>query len=107
MNAITKSEITAIETAMPLEVADPTKNLILVPLSQLLPRRSRRNARTTSRLSIPELAASISRVGLLQNLVVILAADGEHYEVVAGDRRLTVLKLLAKKKRVAADHEVP
>ena len=107
MKAITKSEITAIETAMPLEVADPTKNLILVPLSQLLPRRSKRNVRTTPRQSIPELAASIARVGLLQNLIVILAADGEQYEVVAGDRRLTALKLLAKKKRIAADVEVP
>ncbi|MFB5206221.1 ParB/RepB/Spo0J family partition protein [Stenotrophomonas sp. 3diitr2024] len=107
MNAVTQTETIAIETATPLEVADPTKNLILVPLSQLLPRRSKRNARTTPRLSIPELAASISRVGLLQNLVVILAADGEHYEVVAGDRRLTALKLLTKKKRIAADHEVP
>ncbi|GKS84374.1 ParB/RepB/Spo0J family partition protein [Acidovorax sp. SUPP1855] len=107
MNAVTKTEIRAIETAAPLEVADPTKNLIPVPLSQLLARRSKRNARTTPRLSIPELAASISRIGLLQNLVVILAADGEQYEVVAGDRRLTALKLLAKKKRIAADYEVP
>ena len=107
MNAITQTETRAIETAAPLEVADPTKNLILVPLSQLLPRRSKRNARKTPRLSIPELAASIARIGLLQNLVVILTADGEQYEVVAGDRRLTALKLLAKKKRIAADFEVP
>ena len=111
MNAVTKTEATALETAAPLEVADPTKNLILVPLLQLLPRRSRRNVRTTPRQSIPELAASIARVGLLQNLVVILAAqheDGsEQYEVVAGDRRLTALKLLAKKKCIAADVEVP
>ncbi|PYE19858.1 ParB family protein [Paraburkholderia silvatlantica] len=107
MNAVTKTEVVALETAAPLEVADPTKNLILVPLSQLLPRRSRRNVRTTPRQSIPELAASIARVGLLQNLIVILSADGEQYEVVAGDRRLTALKLLAKKKRIAADVEVP
>jgi len=107
MNAVTQTETIAIETVAPLEVADPTKNLILVPLSQLLARRSKRNARKSPRLSIPELAASISRIGLLQNLVVILAADGEQYEVVAGDRRLTALKLLAKKKRIAADHEVP
>jgi len=107
MNAVTKTEVIALETAAPLEVADPTKNLILVPLSQLLPRRSKRNVRTTPRQSIPELAASIARVGLLQNLIVILSADGEQYEVVAGDRRLTALKLLAKKKRVAADVEVP
>ncbi|HJU26241.1 MAG TPA: ParB/RepB/Spo0J family partition protein, partial [Rhodanobacteraceae bacterium] len=107
MNAVTKTEAIAVETAMPLEVADPTENLILVPLSQLLPRRSKRNARTTPRVSIPELAASIARVGLLQNLIVIAAADGERYEVVAGDRRLTALRLLAKKKRIAADHDVP
>ncbi|PTD99454.1 ParB/RepB/Spo0J family partition protein [Pandoraea apista] len=107
MNAVTKTEVHAIETAAPLEVADPTKNLILVPLSQLLPRRSRRNVRTTPRQSIPELAASIARVGLLQNLIVILSANGEQYEVVAGDRRLTALKLLAKKKRIAAEMEVP
>lgn len=107
MNAVTQIETRAIETAAPLEVADPTKNLILVPLPQLLPRRSKRNARKTPRLSIPELAASIARIGLLQNLVVILSADGEQYEVVAGDRRLTALKLLAKKKRIAADFEVP
>ncbi|ANH73871.1 ParB N-terminal domain-containing protein [Stenotrophomonas maltophilia] len=107
MNAVLKTEASAVEAVTPLEVADPTKNLILVPLSQLLPRRSKRNVRTTPRQSIPELAASIARVGLLQNLIVIAAADGEHYEVVAGDRRLTALKLLAKKKRIAADYEVP
>lgn len=107
MNAVLKTETAIIETAAPLEVADPTKNLILVPLSQLLPRRSKRNVRTTPRQSIPELAASIARVGLLQNLIVILSADGEQYEVVAGDRRLTALKLLAKKKRIAADFDVP
>ncbi|HCH7772317.1 TPA: ParB N-terminal domain-containing protein [Pseudomonas aeruginosa] len=107
MNAITQTETRAIHAAVALEVADPTKNLLLLSLGQLLPRRSKRNARTTPRLSIDELAASISRIGLLQNLVVILAADGKHYEVVAGDRRLTALKLLAKKKRIAADFEVP
>jgi len=107
MNAVLKTEIAAIETAAPLEMADPSKNLILVPLSQLLPRRSKRNARKMPRLSIPELAASIARIGLLQNLIVILSADGETYEVVAGDRRLTALKLLAKKKRIPADYEVP
>lgn len=38
---------------------------------------------------------------------MIAANDGEQYEVVAGDRRLTALKLLAKKKRILADVEVP
>ncbi|PLZ01146.1 chromosome partitioning protein ParB [Burkholderia sp. WAC0059] len=105
MNAITQTEARAVTS---FDMADPAKNLILVPLGQLLPRHSKLNVRKTARrLSIPELAASISRVGLLQNLIVVLAADGEHYEVVAGDRRLTALKLLAKKRRLAADHHVP
>ncbi|WP_281301802.1 ParB/RepB/Spo0J family partition protein [Iodidimonas sp. MBR-14] len=105
MNAVTRTETRAIHPAT-LEVADPTKNLILVPLSQLRP--SKRNVRKTNRrLSIPELAASIQRVGLLQNLIVSQSEDGEHYEVEAGDRRLAALKLLAKKKRIASDHDVP
>ena len=57
--------------------------------------------------SIIALADSVARVGLLQNLTVILASDGEHYEVVAGGRRLAALKLLAKKRRIARDYEVP
>ncbi len=109
MNAITQTEARAVNTAaaIPLEAADPTKNLILVPLSRLVLRPAGRNVRKTPRMSIPELAASIQRVGLLQNLIVIASADGEHYEVVAGGRRLAALKLLAKKHRIAKDWEVP
>ncbi|MDV6884237.1 chromosome partitioning protein ParB [Pandoraea apista] len=107
MSAVLKTEIHAIETAVPLEVADPTKNLILVPLSRLVSRPAGPNVRKTPRMSIPELAASIQRVGLLQNLIVIAAADGEHYEVVAGGRRLAALKLLAKKRRISKEWEVP
>ena len=109
MNAITQTEARAVNTAaaIPLEAADPTKNLILVPLSRLVSRPTGRNVRKTPRMSIPELAASIQRVGLLQNLIVIAAADGEHYEVVAGGRRLAALKLLAKKRRISKEWEVP
>ncbi|MCO3309359.1 ParB/RepB/Spo0J family partition protein [Pseudomonas aeruginosa] len=106
MNAVTTTEARAIQ-APALETADPTKNLILVPLSRLVSRPTGRNVRKTSRMSIPELAASIQRVGLLQNLIVIAAADGEHYEVVAGGRRLAALKLLAKKHRISKEWEVP
>lgn len=106
MNTMTQTEVHTTHTAAALEVADPAKNLILVPLSQLRP--SRRNVRKTHRrLSIPELAASIQRVGLLQNLIVSRAGDGEHYDVEAGDRRLAALKLLLKKKHIASDYEVP
>jgi ParB family chromosome partitioning protein len=92
-------------TAATLDIAVPAQNLILVSLSQLRP--SKRNVRKTGGTSITDLAASIARVGLLQNLTVILASDGEHYEVVAGGRRLAALKLLAKKRRIAKDYEVP
>ncbi|EVT87804.1 plasmid stablization protein ParB [Pseudomonas aeruginosa VRFPA09] len=95
MNAMTQT----------ITTATPAQHLILVPLSQLRP--SRRNVRKTAGQSIDALAASIARVGLLQNLTVILAHDGEHYEVVAGGRRLAALKLLAKKRRIPKEWEVP
>lgn len=113
MNAINHTEAQAIHataSAVPavlLEAADPSKNLILVPLSRLISRAMGRNVRKTPRMSIPELAASIQRVGLLQNLIVTVTADGERYEVVAGGRRLAALKLLAKKRRISREWEVP
>ncbi|WP_070155767.1 ParB/RepB/Spo0J family partition protein [Sphingobium phenoxybenzoativorans] len=106
MNANSQTETQAIHAAT-LEAADLSKNLILVPLSRLVLRPTGRNARKTPRMSIPELAASIHRVGLLQNLIVIAFADGEHYEVVAGGRRLAALKLLAKKRRISKEWDVP
>ena len=107
MNAVTQTEARAVTSAAVLEAADPTKNLILVPLSRLVSRPTGRNVRKTPRMSIPELAASIQRVGLLQNLIVIASANGEHYEVVAGGRRLAALKLLAKKRRISKEWDVP
>ncbi|MCA5918367.1 ParB N-terminal domain-containing protein [Pectobacterium brasiliense] len=113
MNAINHTEAQAIHAAASaapavlLEAADPSKNLILVPLSRLVSRPTGRNVRKTPRMSIPELVASIQRVGLLQNLIVIATADGERYEVVAGGRRLAALKLLAKKHRISKEWEVP
>ena len=109
MNAVNHTEAQAVSTAASvLQAADPRKHMILVPLSRLVLRPTGHNVRkTVPRMSIPQLAASIQRVGLLQNLIVIPAADGEHYEVVAGGRRLAALKLLAKKHRIAKDWQVP
>lgn len=109
MNAINHTETQAIHAApaVLLEAADPSKNLILVPLSKLVSRHTSRNVRKTPRMSIPELAASIERVGLLQNLIVTATADGEHYGVAAGGRRLAAIKLLAKKRRISKEWEVP
>ncbi|WP_417276056.1 ParB N-terminal domain-containing protein [Castellaniella sp.] len=106
MNAINQTETQAIETTTQ-EIVAPAQDLILVPLSQL--RASKRNVRKTKTAgqSIDALAASIARVGLLQNLTVILAKNDEHYEVVAGGRRLAALKLLAKTRRIPKEWEVP
>ena len=81
-----------------------SQELLLIPLSKLRP--SSRNVRKSGGTSIPELAASIARVGLLQNLTVVVAPDGEHYDVVAGRRRLAALKLLVKRRKLAKGHEV-
>lgn len=102
MNANTPIEAQALQTAAPVQ---PSQSMLLVPLSQL--RASKRNVRKTAGQSIDALASSIERVGLLQNLTVMLAAGGKHYDVVAGGRRLAALKRLAKKRRIAKDWEVP
>lgn len=117
MNAINTIETQAIANVAANAVAvsqaerlgqeTPAPQRIHVPVSQL--RASRRNVRKTGAAgqSIEALAASIERVGLLQNLTVTAAASGEHYEVVAGGRRLAALKLLVKTKRLGADWLVP
>lgn len=108
MNAMTETEVCALNATTTLETADLTKNLILVALSRLVSREPARNVRKKpDDMSIPPLAASIDRVGLLQNLIVTAAADGEHYDVVAGGRRLAALRLLAKKRRIPKEWEVP
>jgi ParB family transcriptional regulator, chromosome partitioning protein len=80
-------------------------NIQNLPLSQLVP--SPANVRKTDRSNgIEQLAASIKAHGLLQNVQVKEAANGQ-FEVVAGGRRLAALRLLAKHKEIEADHPVP
>ena len=107
MNTITHQETQALHAAVftPAAATIAAYDLLLIPLSQLRP--SSRNVRKSGGASIPELASSIARVGLLQNLTVTASSDGEHYEVVAGKRRLAALKLLAKRRKLAKTHEVP
>jgi ParB family chromosome partitioning protein len=102
MNTVTHQETQALHA---VSAAVAAHDLLLIPLSQLRP--SSRNVRKSGGASIPELASSIARVGLLQNLTVTAASDGEHYEVVAGKRRLAALKLLAKRRKLAKTHDVP
>jgi ParB family transcriptional regulator, chromosome partitioning protein len=80
-------------------------NIQNIPLSKLVP--SPDNVRKTDRLSgIEQLAASIAVHGLLQNLQVKPNAKGQ-FEVVAGQRRLAALRLMAKQKKIDADFPVP
>jgi ParB family chromosome partitioning protein len=105
MNTATLHETTAVATAAAAAGVAASQELLLIGLTKLRP--SSRNVRKSGGTAIPELAASIARVGLLQNLNVVLAADGEHYEVVAGRRRLAALKLLVKRRKLSKDFEVP
>lgn len=104
LHAVAAAAATAAATDTTAAVVVPYE-LHLIPLSRLRP--SSRNVRKSGGTSIPELAASIARVGLLQNLTVIASPDGEHFEVVAGKRRLAALKLLAKRRKLDKNHPVP
>jgi len=109
MNTATLQETTAIAAAAAIAIGGAaavaaSQELLLIPLLRLRP--SSRNVRKSGGASIPELASSIARVGLLQNLTVTAAIDGEHYEVVAGRRRLAALKQLVKRRKLAKDHAV-
>ncbi|KQW36844.1 ParB/RepB/Spo0J family partition protein [Rhizobacter sp. Root404] len=106
MNTMTLSETTAIATAAASSsTCAAGQERRLVALSLLRP--SSRNVRRSGGTSIPELAASIARVGLLHNLAVVQNVDGERFDVVAGRRRLAALKLLVKRRKLAKDFEVP
>jgi ParB family chromosome partitioning protein len=87
-------------------MTNSTNNLTAIPLSKL--ERHPDNVRKTAATGIAELAASIERDGLLQNLTVVDGTynKGKHW-VIAGGRRLAALQLLAKQKKVAADYLVP
>lgn len=72
-------------------VEKPTPVHEKIPLFNLRP--SPRNVRTVKK-PVDDLVASIKAHGLLKNLVVVPAADGNGYEVVAGDRRHRALQQL-------------
>ena len=74
-----------------------------IPLNQL--HVSPLNVRKTGGTRIDSLAASIKARGLIHNLTVIprpREAKRAGFEVVAGKRRLAALRLLAKRKELAA-----
>ena len=104
MNTMTLSETGAVATAVATIASGDERRII--PLSKLRLSK-RRNVRRGGGMSIPELAASIARVRLLQNLAVVDAGDGEHFDVVAGKRRLSALRLLVRRRKLHKDAGVP
>ncbi|WP_198970475.1 ParB/RepB/Spo0J family partition protein [Xylophilus sp. ASV27] len=120
MNTVSHSEVQALNAVAAVAAASASVQaetqaitvpevapyeLHLIALSKLRP--SARNVRKSGGTAVPALAVSILRVGLLQNLTAIASSDGEHFEVVAGKRRLAALKLLAKRRKLGKDHPVP
>ncbi|QXD01262.1 ParB/RepB/Spo0J family partition protein [Klebsiella sp. PL-2018] len=75
------------------------------PLSQLV--RTPKNVRTLpyTKESVRELADSLLKVGLLQNLIVHAMPDGK-LGVAAGGRRMTALQLLVEEGHIHADYPV-
>lgn len=84
--------------------------IITVPLHAL--RLSNLNIRRTGGKDIAALAASIKAEGLLQNLTAArippnMAEECDHYDVIAGGRRLRALWHLRDAGHLPADHPVP
>lgn len=104
MNTMTLSETSAVATLVATTASGDERRII--PLSKLRPAK-RRNVRRGGGMSIPQLAKSIERVRLIQNLAVVDAGDGEHFDVVAGRRRLSALRLLVKRRKLHKDAGVP
>src|ERR1700756_1318788 len=74
--------------------------IVLIPLKHLI--ASERNVRKTGGESIEDIAASILKHGLIQNLTVIPKTKNPtgKFEVVVGGRRLAALQKLSKQKKL-------
>ena len=96
------------EASMKTQILDTRTNEMratFIPIGKLSIHESNVR-RTDKRADIDALAASIVAHGLLQNLTVVARSDGR-YAVVAGGRRLTALKRLARDGRIARDYAAP
>jgi ParB family chromosome partitioning protein len=84
------------------QLVERIESIQSIPLSQLQP--SAHNVRTVD-TNVDALEASIRAHGLRQNLNV--AKVGNHFEVVAGGRRLRALRNLASAGAIAENHPIP
>lgn len=80
--------------------------LTSIPLNQLTSWDGNVRKTAGADVALAELAASIASIGLLQPLVARPGPDGRHH-VIAGNRRLAALHILASNGRVAADSPIP
>lgn len=108
MNAVVQSTAPACAparlTTAVTTAAQLGRDLLLIPLSEL--RASAFNVRAGTTPGVTELAASIARHGLLQNLSVTPSTEAGCYEVIAGNRRFAALQLLVKQRKLPRHHEV-
>lgn len=79
-----------------------------VPLNKLVLSKDyqARTEGSAPKVTIPELAASIHELGVLQNLIVVEVARGV-YEVCAGGRRLEALELLVLNGSIPENCPIP
>ena len=79
------------QEAQPISPLEEDKRLAQIPIRRIVPNPNQPR-RTFDEESISELAQSIRQVGLIQPLIV--RRQGDHYELVAGERRLRACKSL-------------
>lgn len=97
------NKIAAAEPTVHAPVVAPVGEDVLVPHSQLfISKHNTRKKRYAQ--SIPELAALIEHMGLLQRLLII-EEDGR-YGVIGGGRRFTALALLIEQGKLPSDFPV-
>lgn len=78
-----------------------------IPLSSLIPSKEYNVRKTDPKKDIASLKASIAAHGLQHNLIVLPVKGTKKYEVVAGNRRYTVLNELVKEGKLPKNFTVP
>ena len=84
--------------------APPRESLLTLPLARIRPGRYQPRTRMDQQ-ALAELAASIRAQGLMQPLLV-RPLDGEHYELIAGERRWRAAQMAGLEQAPALVREV-
>ena len=72
---------------------EPAGNSQFIPVDQIFPNPSQPRLEMDD-ISLDELANSIREHGIIQPLILTKDEDGEHYTLIAGERRLRAAKLV-------------